>query len=78
MPKSRLVFYQEEGVAPAIDWLNELRAKNERAFAKCHVRLKRLAELGHELRRPEADYLRDDIMTVRSWRRQKSQNYCGY
>jgi phage-related protein len=66
MPKSKLVFYQEEGVAPANDWLNELRAKNERAFAKCHVRLKRLAELGHELRRPEADYLRDDIYELRS------------
>ena len=25
------------------------------------VRIRRLAELGHELRRPEADLLRDDI-----------------
>ncbi len=66
MPKTKLVFYQEEGVAPAIEWLNELRAKNERAFAKCVTRLQRLAELGHELRRPEADYLRDDIYELRS------------
>ncbi len=57
MPKTKLVFYQEDGVAPAVEWLSELRAKHERAFAKCRVRLQRLAELGHELRRPEADYL---------------------
>lgn len=29
------------------------------------VRLERLKELGHELRRPEADYLRDDICELR-------------
>ena len=66
MPKTKLVFYQEDGVAPALEWSNELRAKNERAFAKCRARLQRLAELGHELRRPEADYLRDDIYELRS------------
>jgi phage-related protein len=66
MPKAKLVFYQNEGVAPALEWLNELRATNERAYAKCRVRLQRLAELGHELRRPEADYLRDDIYELRS------------
>jgi phage-related protein len=66
MPRTKLVFYQEQGVAPAIEWLVELRAKNERAFAKCRTRLQRLAEVGHELRRPEADYLRDDIYELRS------------
>ena len=33
---------------------------------KCRVRLARLAEMGHELRRPEADYLRDEIYELRS------------
>jgi phage-related protein len=30
------------------------------------VRLKRLEDLGHELRRPEADYLRDGIYELRA------------
>ncbi|MGA2609867.1 MAG: type II toxin-antitoxin system RelE/ParE family toxin [Terriglobia bacterium] len=34
--------------------------------AKCLVRLKRLEDLGHELRRPEADYLRDGIYDLRA------------
>ncbi len=33
---------------------------------KCLARLKRLEDLGHELRRPEADYLRDGIYELRA------------
>lgn len=37
---------------------------------KCVVRIERLAELGHELRRPEADLLEDGIYELRvSFRR---------
>ena len=37
---------------------------------KCLVRIERLAELGHELRRPEADLLEDGIYELRvSFRR---------
>lgn len=43
------------------------------AHAKCLVKLGRLEELGHELRRPEADYLRDDIHELRV--RFQSVNY---
>lgn len=35
------------------------------ARAKCFVRLERLSALGHDLRRPEADTLRDDIHELR-------------
>ena len=67
MPATRLLFYQEaDGRAPVIEWLRQLQNENVRAFAKCRVRLARLAELGHELRRPEADYLRDDLYELRS------------
>ena len=31
----------------------------------CYLRLERLREMGHELRRPEADYLRDGIYELR-------------
>jgi phage-related protein len=44
-------------------WFDQLVPK---ARAKCLVRLERLAELGHELRRPEADYLRDRIYELRA------------
>jgi phage-related protein len=37
----------------------------EKAQEKCTVRIERLEECGHELRRPEADYLQDDIYELR-------------
>ena len=59
-----IVFYQEDHkTAPLADWLEELPAK---ALQKCLARLERLEQLGHELRRPEADYLRDDIYELRA------------
>ena len=63
MPKTHVVFYQEEtGAVPVLEWLDALPPK---AQDKCRVRIERLAELGHELRRPEADYLRDGIYELR-------------
>lgn len=63
MPKTHVVFYQEQtGAVPVIEWLDALPPK---AQDKCRVRIERLAELGHELRRPEADYLRDSIYELR-------------
>jgi len=60
MPATEVLFYQEEdGAVPLIQWLEELPAK---ALEKCLARLLRLEELGHELRRPEGDYLRDGIL----------------
>lgn len=59
MPKIAVVFYQEvAGTVPVLDWLDRLPAK---AQDKRRVRIERLRDLGHELRRPEADYLRDGI-----------------
>ena len=63
MPQTQVVFYQESnGDVPVLDWLDGLP---EKALAKCTVKIERLAELGHELRRPEADYLRDGIYELR-------------
>ena len=45
-----------------LDWLETLPSK---AVAKCLVNIERLGELGHELRRPEADLLRDGIYELR-------------
>src|SRR6266568_2046519 len=64
MPATEVLFYQEEdGAVPLIQWLEGLPAK---ALEKCLARLLRLEELGHELRRPEGDYLRDGIYELRA------------
>ena len=67
MPQTTLLFFQDAtGSAPAWEWLKELRARNPKAYAKCVIRIRRLAQLGHELRRPEADLLRDGIYELRA------------
>ncbi|HYH46218.1 MAG TPA: type II toxin-antitoxin system RelE/ParE family toxin [Thermoanaerobaculia bacterium] len=58
---------------PVLDWLRQLRQRDRRAYAKCVVRIQRLAQEGHALRRPEADYLRDGIYELRA--RQGRVNY---
>jgi phage-related protein len=69
MPRTGVVFYQEASDdVPALDWLGRLQRTDRRGYAKCVARLQRLAELGHELRRPEADFLRDGIHELRARR----------
>ena len=41
-------------------------ASNRKPKEKCFVRLERLEEMGHELRRPEAENLGDDIYELRA------------
>jgi len=63
VPRTRVVLYREEdGSCPFLDWFAELPAKVQ---DKCYIRLERLREMGHELRRPEADFLRDGIYELR-------------
>jgi hypothetical protein len=66
MPRSVVVFFQDEaGKVPVVEWLRALRRTDRKAYAKCVVRIRRLVEMGHELRRPEADFLRDGIYELR-------------
>ncbi len=59
----RVVYFREkDGSAPVLDWLGSLP---KTALYKCYDRIERLRELGHQLRRPEADYLRDGIYELR-------------
>jgi phage-related protein len=58
-----LLYREADGTVPLLDWLGHL---TERARTKCLIRVERLRELGHELRRPEADYLRDGIHELRA------------
>lgn len=74
MPACHVAFYQEkDGEVPVLDWLKMLRNTDPKAFTKCRAALARLASLGHELRRPEADLLRDGIHELRI--RKGSVNY---
>ena len=64
MPKTKVILYcEEDGSCPYLEWFEQLSVK---AQDKCLVRVKRLGELGHELRRPEADLLRDGIYELRA------------
>lgn len=63
MPTTKVLLYREDdGSVPVLEWLDSLPSK---AVSKCRVRIERLAELGHELRRPEADFLRNEIYELR-------------
>ena len=67
MPRNSILFYQEkEGDTPVVDWLNELKVLNPKGFASCVGRIRQLRTMGHELRRPSADYLRDGIYELRA------------
>ncbi len=64
MPRTEIVFYEEDdGSVPIRDWLDRQTSK---VRAKCLARLARLEEMGHELRRPEADHLRGGIYELRA------------
>ena len=64
MPAVEVFYFQEDDdKVPLIHWLDRLPAK---AQQKCQVRLERLEAMGNDLRRPEADYLRDDIYELRA------------
>jgi len=65
MPTVQVVFFREaERKTPAL--IERLDGLPEKARLKCFVRLTRLQDLGHELRRPEADYLGDGIYELRA------------
>jgi phage-related protein len=71
MAKAEVVIYQEqEGQVPLLDWLDSLPPKVQ---DKCIVKVERLAECGHELKRPHCDYLENDIYELRA--RHGSVNY---
>jgi phage-related protein len=58
----RLAIDETVRSCPLIEWFDKLPAKVQ---DKCYLRLERLREMGHELRRPEADFLRDGIYELR-------------
>jgi phage-related protein len=64
VPQTDIVFFMDrEGHSPALEWIQELP---QNAQAKLGSSIKRVREMGHELRRPECDYLRDKIYELRA------------
>jgi hypothetical protein len=71
VPRTLVVFYKDrECNEPVLEWLDVLPAKIQ---DKCVVKIERLRELGHELRRPEADLLRNGVYELRVGR--EGMNY---
>ena len=63
MPLTRVVLFREDdGSVPLLEWLDEVPNKVK---DKCVARLRRLRQIGHELRRPEADFLRNGVYELR-------------
>jgi phage-related protein len=63
MPRTLVVFYKDrKGNVPTLEWMDALPAKVQ---DKCVVKIERLRELGHALRRPEADLLGNGIYELR-------------
>jgi phage-related protein len=63
MPQTEVLFFaDDDGSAPLLGWLD---AQQPKVQDKCLVRIERLAECGHELRRPEADFLRNGVHELR-------------
>lgn len=66
MPRTEVRIYQKaKGQVPLLDWLDQLTAKVQ---DKCYERIDRLAQEGHELRRPLCDFLEDGIYELRAKR----------
>ena len=67
MPATRVFLYAEpNGACPVIDWFGELAQRDPRALNACLARVRLLAALGRDLRRPYSDMLRDGIYELRA------------
>ncbi len=66
MPKTEVHFFaNSDGSSLFLQWFDLLPRDVQN---KCTVRIERAAERGYELRRPEADLLRDGIYELRASR----------
>jgi len=62
----RVVFWRSEsGRTPISDWLADLKTRDRAAYADCVRAIKLLRHCGHELRRPDAAQLSDQIYELR-------------
>src|SRR2546429_10026539 len=62
MPATEVIFYAEVGVSPFLEWIDR---QQEKVQDKILDAVARLEALGFELRRPEAEYLGNEIYELR-------------
>jgi phage-related protein len=67
MPETTIHFFREQdGTVPFLEWLADLEKRQRKAFDKCLFMLDLLRQFGSELRRPNADLLRDGVYELRT------------
>jgi phage-related protein len=67
MPQTAIrVFRNADKTIPLFEWLDQLEEEEPEAFARCLAVIQELERLGSELRRPNADVLRDGIHELRA------------
>jgi phage-related protein len=65
LPPVQVVYYQEDNdMIPMKDWMKALRAQSKHR-ARCIDKIGLLRDYGHELDRPHAAYLENDIYELR-------------
>jgi phage-related protein len=67
MPQTVIRLFRDvDGTIPLQEWLDDLEETEPRAYRKCLARILELAQFGYEMRRPNADTLRDGIHELRA------------
>lgn len=67
MPEVQIKYYCDAGgSAPVNDWLEKLKREDRIGFARCVAKIRVLAEMGLDARRPTVEYLRDGIFELRA------------
>ncbi len=65
MPATTVLFFKEGDSIPFLEWMTNLLVADRIAWAKFRVLVEHLEQNGNELRRPQADFLRDGIYELR-------------
>jgi phage-related protein len=67
MPPTEVqAFRDHNGEVPIRDWLDEIEQREPKAYQKCLARILDLSRRGYEMRRPQADLLRQGIYELRA------------
>ena len=67
MPRTTvLVNQRSDKTVPMKEWLDELEENEPGAYKKCLAKILLLADKGNELRRPNADMLRNGVYELRA------------
>ena len=67
MPPTEVqAFRDQNGEIPVQEWLDEIEQREPKAYQKCLARILELSSKGYEMRRPQADLLRQGIYELRA------------